>query len=99
MVKLLKNYDRWPQISSVGKTLTESKEGAGKGRKRNNFIDWLLRLLILSYEIHIVRVLELSFTRRPKVSVMILGTIELKRGDSLPYFAKIGRGKKKRGRN
>lgn len=29
------------------KVLTESKGGAGKGRKRNDFIDWFLRLRIL----------------------------------------------------
>ena len=32
---------------SFGNALTKSKGGAGKGRKRNDFIDWFLRLKVL----------------------------------------------------
>lgn len=99
---MLKKYDKWPQIYSVGEAQAESKGGVGKGKKKTNSFDQFLRLqtLFFFYKIHILRFLELSSTLTTKVSMIIYGAIERKRGESLLLFQKAGEiSKKRRGRD
>lgn len=100
---MLQKYDKWPQIYSVGEAQAESKGGVGKGKKKTNSFDQFLTLQTLFfffYKIPILRFLELSSTLMTKVSMIIYGTIERKKGESLLLFQKAGEiSKKGRERN